>query len=62
MNQSIVTTFSNHVEIIVIHEVSRDCVWLRLVIHFMKERCDLKCDVKVPAVHFEDNVACITHL
>ena len=46
--QSIVATSSNHAEIIVIHEASRECVWLRSVIHNIKERCGLKCDVKMP--------------
>ncbi|XP_049370351.1 secreted RxLR effector protein 161-like [Solanum verrucosum] len=32
--QSIVATSSNHAEIIAIHEASRECVWLRSVIHF----------------------------
>ena len=44
--QYIVVTSSNHAEIIVIHEASRECVWLRSVIHSIKERCGLKCDVK----------------
>ena len=46
--QYIVVTSSNHAEIIVIHETSRECVWLRSVIHFIKKRCDLKCDFKIP--------------
>ena len=29
MKQTIVATFSNHAEIIDIHEVSRECVWSR---------------------------------
>ena len=57
--QSIVATSSNHAEIIAIHEASRECVWLRSVIHFIKERCGLKCDVKIPTILFEDNAACI---
>ena len=62
MKQSIVATSSNHAKIIVIHEASRECVWLRLVIHSIKERCGLKCDVKIPTILFEDNVACIPQL
>ncbi|XP_049345470.1 secreted RxLR effector protein 161-like [Solanum verrucosum] len=60
--QSIVAISSNHVEIIAIHEASRECVWLRSVTHFIKERYDLKCDVKVPTVLFEDNATCIAQL
>ena len=62
MKQSIVATSSNHAEIIVIYEASRECVWLRSVIHFIKERCGLKCDVKIPTILFEDNAACIAQL
>ena len=61
-NQCIVATSSNRVEIIVIHEASRECVWLRSVIYFIKEKCDLKCDVKIPTMLFENNVACIAQL
>ena len=57
--QSIVATSSNHAEIIAIHEASRECVWLRSVIHSIKEKCGLKCDVKIPTIIFEDNDACI---
>ena len=60
--QSIVATSSNHAEIIAIHEASRECVWLRSVIHFIKERCGLKCDVNIPTILFENNVACISQL
>ena len=60
--QSIVATSSNHAEIIAIHEASRECVWLRSMIQFIKERCGLKYDVKVPTVMFEDNVVCIAQL
>ena len=62
MKQSIISTSSNHAEIIAIHEASRECVWLRSVIHSIKERCGLKCDVKIPTILFEDNVACIAQL
>ncbi|XP_059277610.1 secreted RxLR effector protein 161-like [Lycium ferocissimum] len=49
-------------EIIAIHEASRECVWLRSVIHFIRERCGLKCDTKIPTVLYEDNAVCITQL
>ena len=61
--QFIITTSSNHVQTIVIHEESRECcVSLRSVTHFIKERYDLKCNVKVTAVLFEDNTTCIAQL
>ena len=39
--QSIVATSSNHAEIIVIHEASRECVWLRSMIHLIREWCEI---------------------
>ena len=51
--QSIVATSSNHAEIIAIHEASRECVWLRSMIHLIREKCG--------TLH-EDNAACITQL
>ncbi|XP_059282108.1 secreted RxLR effector protein 161-like [Lycium ferocissimum] len=60
--QSIVATSSNHAEIIAIHEASRECVWLRSVTHFIKERCGLKRDTKIPTVLYEDTAACIAQL
>ncbi|XP_040951154.1 secreted RxLR effector protein 161-like [Gossypium hirsutum] len=33
MKQTILATSSNHAEILAIHEASRECVWLRSVIH-----------------------------
>ncbi|XP_070036082.1 secreted RxLR effector protein 161-like [Nicotiana tomentosiformis] len=59
--QSIVTTSSNHAEIISIHEASRECVWLRSVIHFTQEKCGLECD-KRSTILYEDNTACIDQL
>ena len=56
--QSIVATSSNHAEIIVIHEASRECVWVRFMIHLIREKCDLECD-KVPTTLYENNAACI---
>ncbi|XP_069148031.1 secreted RxLR effector protein 161-like [Solanum lycopersicum] len=51
--KSIEATSSNHAEIIVIHEASRECVWLRSMIHLIREKCGLKCD----KIRSSDNVA-----
>ncbi|KAM3249554.1 secreted RxLR effector protein like [Capsicum annuum] len=59
--QSIVATSLNHAEIITIHEASRECVWLRSIIHLIREKCGLKCD-KVPTTLYEDNAAYIAQL
>ena len=37
-------------------------MWLRSMIQFIKERCGLEYDAKVPTVMFEDNAACIAQL
>lgn len=44
-----------------------DCVHLRvyldaIVIHFIKEKCGLKCDAKVSTVLYENSVTCIAQL
>ena len=62
IKQSIVVTSSNHAETITIHEASRECVWLRSMIHCIQEKCGLKKDVKLRTIIFEDNVACIAQL
>ncbi|XP_047255213.1 secreted RxLR effector protein 161-like [Capsicum annuum] len=60
--QFIVATSSNHAELIAIHEASRECIWLRSVVHPIKERFGLKFDIKVPTDIFEISAACIAHL
>ena len=40
MKQTLVSIFSNHAEIIVIHETSRECVWLRTMTYHIQEICD----------------------
>ncbi|KAM3398852.1 hypothetical protein P3S68_002368 [Capsicum galapagoense] len=50
--QSIIATSSNHAEIIAIHEARRECIWLRSIVHSIKERCGLKLDIKVPTIIF----------
>ncbi|PHT53747.1 G-type lectin S-receptor-like serine/threonine-protein kinase [Capsicum baccatum] len=58
--QSIVATSSNHADIIAIHEASRECIWLRLVVHSIKERCGLKFDTKcLPDLSAVDCRACL---
>ncbi|KAM3285239.1 hypothetical protein P3S67_024038 [Capsicum chacoense] len=59
--QHIVATSSNHAEIIVIHEASRECVWLRSMIHLIGEKCGVKY-VNLPTILYRDNSAYIAHL
>lgn len=60
--QAIVATSLNLAEIIAIHKTSSECVWLRLVIHFIKEKCSLEYDIKVSTILLEDNVVDITQV
>ena len=39
VKQTIVTTSTNHAESLAIHEASRECVWLRIVILHIGECC-----------------------
>ena len=59
-NQSLTTTSSNHLVIITLHEVPRECVWLRLVDCFIKGSCGFPRVRESPTVIYEDNAACIT--
>ena len=34
-------TSSNHAEILLIHEASRECVWLRSIVHHIQEDCGI---------------------
>ena len=57
-----VTTFSNHLEILAIHEASYECVWLRSMIQHIQETCGLP-SIKGNATNLhENNAACITQI
>ena len=60
--QSITVTSSNHAEVLAIHEASRECFWLRSVIHHIRGSCGLSFSKKVPTTLYEDNAACIVQL
>ena len=63
MKQSIATTSSNHAEIIVIHEASRECICLRSMIHYIWKNSGLSPENENPlTILFEDNAACIAQL
>ena len=56
-------TSSNHSKIIAIHEASRECIWLKSMIHHIQESCSKLPSIKDnPIILFEDNVACIAHI
>ena len=62
VKQTIFATFSNHAEIIAIHEASRVCVLLRLVIQHIRENCGLSSIINSPTILYENNAACITQI
>ena len=59
--QTLITTSSNHVEVIALHEASRECVWLRSVTQHIQETCGLPVN-RDPTVLFEDNAACVAQM
>ena len=59
---TISATSSNHVEIIAIHEASRECVWLGSVIQHICENCGLSSIKNSPMILYEDNAAFITQI
>ena len=62
VKQTMVATSSNHSEIIAIHEASRECIWLRSMIHHIQESCGLSSVKDKPTILFEDNAACIAQI
>ena len=62
MKQTIVATCWNHAEIIAIHEVSRECVWLRSMTQHILQLCGLPVQTKTPTILYEDNVVYIAQL
>ena len=57
-----VATSSNHLEILAMHEFSRECVWLRSMIQHIRESCGLSSINNNLTVLYEDNVACIAQI
>ena len=57
-----VVTSSNHSEILVMHEVSRECVWLRSMIQHIRKSCGLSSIKNKLTVLYEDNAACIAQV
>ena len=57
-----VVTSSNHSEIFVMHEASRECVWFRSMIQHIRKSCGLFSIKNKPTVLYENNVACIAQV
>ena len=60
--QTLIATSSNRSEIIALHEVSRECVWLRSVVHHIQNACGLPLITSMPTTIYEDNAACIEQI
>ena len=59
---NLVAIISNHLEILWIHEASRECVWLKLMIQHIHESCGLSfIKYNVTKLH-KYNVACIVQI
>jgi hypothetical protein len=60
--QTLIATSSNHSEIIAIHKASQECIWLRLLIQHILEKCGLSTIKDSPITLYEDNATCITQM
>ena len=52
----------NHSKILSLHETSRECVWLRLVIYHIQNTCGFSLSIGIPTPIFEDTAACIAQI
>ena len=59
--QTLVATSSNYSEIIALHEASRECVWIRLMTHYIEESYGFPVN-KSLIILYEDNAACFSQL
>ena len=53
--QALTATSSNHFEIIALHEASCECLWLRSVVHYIRNACGLPLITSIPITIYEDN-------
>ena len=58
--QTLAATSSNHAELLALHETNRECVWLRSLVHRIRESYGLFVNKGTPTALFEDNEACTT--
>jgi hypothetical protein len=61
IKQAIVTTSSNHSEIVALYEASRECIWLRSITNWVNTSTGLKLTMP-PTILYEDNAACVHQL
>ncbi|KAM1579235.1 hypothetical protein ACFX15_040354 [Malus domestica] len=60
--QKLAATSLNHAEILVLHEASRECFWLREVMGHIRSTSGLTSVINLPTTIFQDNAACIEQL
>ena len=60
--QTLTVTSSNYSEIIALHEASRECVWLRSLVHHIQNACGLPLITSIPTTIYEDNAVCIEQI
>lgn len=58
---TLIVTSSNHVEVISLHEASKECKWLRSITRHIQGAFGLPID-NSPTILYEDNVSCVTHM
>ena len=56
-----VATSTNNSEIITLFEATKECVWLRRVIHHIQNTCGLNITL-TPTIIYEDNSACVAQI
>jgi hypothetical protein len=59
--QTLVTTSTNHSEIIALFEASRECVWLRRMVNHILTTCGIG-SLDSPTIIYEDNSACVVQM
>ena len=57
-----VVTSSNHLEILALHEATRECVWLKSMIQHIQKTCGLPSIRGNATKLHEDNNACIAQI
>ena len=62
VKQTMVATSSNHSKILIIHEASCECIWLRSMIQYIQEFYGLSSIKDDPTILFKDNAACIAQI
>ena len=59
--QTLVTTSSNHSQIIALYEAARECAWLRRMTNYIQKSCGLDI-ADTPTIIYEDNTECIAQM